>query len=294
MPYTVSNQQSQHHIESARQHWNASMNRKGLALVVLAVAALALALRIHANSTPSTLPPQPRTFPAAMPATVLWAWEEPEDLTHLDPTRTGVAYLAETLTLSDHLTRRPRFQPLHTAPGASVMAVVRIQPTDTFHDTPALRTATAEALARIANQPNLRAFQVDFDATASQRDFYAAILHQLRPQMPAGMPLSITALVSWCSESPTSKSWLAALPIDEAVPMYFRLGGSTKPNSDKTAYPIRQPLCRTSTGVSTDESWPTIASTARLYLFAPRPWTTAQLAVINTTPNTALHQELHP
>jgi hypothetical protein len=259
-------------------------------LSITMVAVLALSLRIHARSTSAGLSPQPRTFAAAMPATVLWAWEEPEDLTTLDPARTGVAYLAESLTLSDHVTRRPRFQPLRTAPRADVMAVVRIQPSPAFHDSPTLRTATVEALAKVAAQPHLRALQIDFDATESQRQFYSAILHQLRPQLPTGMPLSITALVSWCGPG----SWLKALPIDEAVPMYFRLGGSALPTDAKSGYTIREPLCRTSTGVSTDESWPALSPSGRLYLFAPRPWTAAQIAFINTTPNTSLHQELHP
>lgn len=273
--------------------------------IVLLLSAAALALSLHIRATPRALIPQPGIFPlirfaSAMPPTVLWAWEEPEDLTTLDPSRSGVAYLAETLTLTDHVTRRPRFQPLHVAPGASVMAVVRIeavggQPaTATFRDSAALRTATAEALASVARQPGLRAFQIDFDATRSQRDFYSAVLLELRPQLRREMPLSITALVSWCGSDSQASAWLATLPIDEAVPMYFRLGGSTKPNTDKSSYPIRQPLCRTSTGVSTDESWPTLAPGSRLYLFAPQSWTAAQIAAINTTPSTALHQELHP
>jgi hypothetical protein len=257
--------------------------------LLLSAAVLALALRIHARSTPALLKPQPSTFPSVIPATVVWAWEEPEDLTTLDPSRTGVAYLAESLTLSDHVTRRPRFQPLRTAPGASVMAVVRIQPSAAFHDSPALRAETVADLTKVA-QPHIRALQIDFDATESQREFYAAILRALRPKIPPQMPLSITALVSWCGSS----SWLKILPIDEAVPMFFRLGGSASPSEDKSHYPIREPLCRTSAGVSTDESWPTIAPAGRLYLFAPRPWTATQLAIINTTPNTGLHQELHP
>jgi hypothetical protein len=265
-----------------------------LLLSIVAIAMICvlsmLALRLPGRSVSASLSPQPRTFPAAMPATVLWAWEEPEDLTTLDPSRTGVAYLAESLTVSDHVTRRPRFQPLRTAPGASVMAVVRIQPSAAFQDSPALRSSTVDALLKVARQDHLRALQIDFDATESQRKFYSAVLHQLRPQMPAAMPLSITALVSWCGP----RSWLTKLPIDEAVPMYFRLGGSALPTDNKSGYPIREPLCRTSTGVSTDESWPAISAAGRVYVFAPRPWTTAQLALINATPNTSLHQELHP
>ena len=41
-------------------------------------------------------------------------------------------------------------------------------------------------------------------------------------------------------------------------------------------YPITEPLCRTSLGLSTDEPWPASISSlnpsTRVYLFAPRPW----------------------
>jgi len=268
------------------------MKWKHSALVLfLTTAALALSLRIHARTTHHPVP-QPRTFPSAMPATVLWAWEEPEDLTTIDPTRTGVAYLAESLTLSDRVTIRPRFQPLNVAPGTSVMAVVRLQPAANFRDTPELRTATVEALTNLihSNPPGLKAFQIDFDATESQRPFYTAILKQLRPQMPPHMPLSITALLSWCARD---DDWLATLPIDEAVPMFFRLGAHTKPHDSKLTYPIDEPLCRTSNGVSTDETWPAIAPTQRLYIFAPRPWTTAQLNTLRTSPISKLTSELN-
>ena len=263
--------------------------------LLLCTAAIALSLRTHARTT-HHLAPQPRTFApmsfgSAMPATVLWAWEEPEDLTTIDPTRTGVAYLAESLTLSDRVAIRPRYQPLSVAPGTSVMAVVRIQPTASFKDTPTLRNATVEALTNLihSNPPGLRAFQIDFDATQSQRPFYTAILEQLRPQMPPGMPLSITALVSWCSRS---DDWIATLPIDEAVPMFFRLGAHTKPHDSKLAYPIDELLCRTSNGVSTDETWPTIAPTQRLYIFAPHPWTKDQLTTIRNQQLTSSNQQL--
>lgn len=259
-------------------------------VLLLCTAAIALSLKIHARTTHHPAP-QPRTFPTAMPATILWAWEEPEDLTTIDPTRTGVAYLAESLILSDRITIRPRYQPLNVAPGTSIMAVVRIQPTANFRDTPQLRTATVEALTNLihSNPPGLKAFQIDFDATQSQRPFYTAILKQLRPQMPPHMPLSITALLSWCSRD---DDWLANLPIDEAVPMFFRLGAHTKPHDSKLAYPIDEPLCRTSNGVSTDETWPTIAPNQRLYIFAPHPWTSAQLNTLRTNPISALSSEL--
>ena len=218
-------------------------------------------------------------FADRMPQTVLWAWEEPEDLRTADPRTVDVAYLAETLLLGDAPTIRSRHQPLAVAPGAAVMAVVRIETGRGFRDSPELRRQTANALGAVAQQPGLRGFQIDFDATRSERAFYAAVLRTLRPQMPAGMPLSITALVSWCGSAPgDNASWLRGLPIDEAVPMFFRLGGHAQPYADKNWLPVREPLCRGSVGLSTDESWPATSATTRVYLFAPQPWSPEQLA----------------
>jgi hypothetical protein len=217
-------------------------------------------------------------FADRMPQTVLWAWEEPEDLRGADSRTVGVAYLAETLLLGDALTVRPRHQPLAVAPGMAVMAVVRIETGRDFRDSAEVRQQTASALAEVSRRPDLRALQVDFDATRSERAFYSAVLRELRPRMPVGMPLSITALVSWCGDP---AGWLAGLPIDEAVPMFFRLGGHARPYDDKSWIPLREPLCRASIGISTDESWPEVSATGRVYLFAPRPWSETQLAAVD-------------
>ncbi len=232
-------------------------------------------------------------FPESFPRTVVWAWEEPEDLSGIDPKKIGVAYLAESLRLSAAVRVRPRYQPLRLAPGTPVMAVVRIEPERDFTDTPGLRVATADALADVARRSGTRAFQVDFDATRSQRVFYTAVLERLRSQIPAGMPLSITALLSWCGGD-SSDAWMGSLPVDEAVPMYFRLGVRGQLAEDKDGYRIREPLCGGSFGVSTDERWPRITRDRRLYLFAPHPWTAAHLAAIAHTPVTNLAQELAP
>ena len=226
----------------------------------------------------------PVAFTTVMPPTVVWAWEEPEDLRAAPSASVGVAYLAETLILGAHgaaLKVVPRHQPLVVAPGAAVMAVVRVIALPGFEDQPGVRRQTAEALAQAAQHPGVRALQVDFDATRSQRAFYASVLNLLRPRMPAGMPLSITALLSWCAVPPGTGNWLATLPIDEAVPMFFRLGGRTRPGQDKSGYALREPLCQGSRGISTDESWPPMNRPLRLYVFAPRPWMPLQLAALN-------------
>jgi hypothetical protein len=221
-------------------------------------------------------------FATVMPQTVVWAWEEPEDLRAATSARVGVAYLAETLVVGSATLRIvPRHQPLVVAPGAAVMAVVRVIALPGFEDQPEIRQQTAEALAQAAHHPGVRALQIDFDATRFQRAFYAGVLTQLRPRMPAGMPLSITALLSWCAATPGNGDWLAALPIDEAVPMFFRLGGRARPGQDKSGFTMREPLCQGSRGISTDESWPPLDHPLRLYIFAPHPWMPLQLAALD-------------
>jgi hypothetical protein len=205
---------------------------------------------------------------------MLWAWEEPEDLRTLNPSTTGVAFLASRIFLSTTATAVPRRQPLRILPNTYAEAVIRLEPTHSFADSPTLRAQTAAAILRSSQLAGIRGLQLDFDATPSQQPFYADVLHRVRTQLPTGLQLSITALVSWCA---TSSSWLQRLPpgeIDAAIPMYFRLGQHTG------HWSVREPLCTTSLGTSTDEplTAPTLAPTQRRYLFAPHPFTPAEIA----------------
>jgi hypothetical protein len=271
-----------------------------VAAVALTIAGAVIVLTVRNMRHGSVVPTLPATALNGVPERVLWAWEEPEDL-HTLPTNVGVAYLAETYLLTDRITVLPRRQPLSPAPGAALIAVVRIETRPGFADTPALRLALAEHLAyygtiadiRASARGGVRALQIDFDATQSQQPFYRSVLELLRPQIPRTLPLSITALVTWCGPH----SWLHTLPIDEAVPMEFRMGGPRAiafANTTRRGYPITEPLCRTSVGLSTDEPWPASVSTlnpsTRVYLFAPRPWQPAEFAAISTMPLTSLAQ----
>lgn len=259
-----------------------------LPLVCCLIGAGALRWR-HAQSERAALTSLPAAFAHAMPQRVLWAWEEPEDLHGLSPS-VGVAYLAETLILGEHAAVLPRRQLLVPAANAPVMAVVRVETRRGFMDTPELRGEVSAWLAEVARRPGVRALQVDFDATTSQLAFYAGVLRMLRPQLPRGLPLSITALVSWCGPH----SWLASMPIDEAVPMFFRMGGP-RSISAEGRYRLTEPLCRTSVGLATDEPWPVdvaaLEPSTRVYLFAPRPWQEAQLDVVATASLSRLSQE---
>ena len=113
--------------------------------------------------------------------------------------------------------------------------------------------------------------QIDFDARESERDFYKDLLTELRRQLPSEMPLSITALASWCLYD----NWIDGLPVDEAVPMLFRMGADAERvrASLEAGGNFRSPLAQQSLGISTDEPLPRLPSRRRVYIFSERAWT---------------------
>jgi hypothetical protein len=211
---------------------------------------------------------------ARFPRLTLWAWERPENLGFVRTGDVAVAFLARTVVIGREVHVRPRRQPLRVPPDAVMIAVVRIETLPSSVLSPAARAQTAAAIAEAARLPRVRALQIDFDATRSQRPFYRDLLQAVRQQLPAAMPLSITALASWCA----GDRWMSELPIDEAVPMLFRMGieRATMLELARDAGGWREPLCRQSVGLSTDEPSPGI-SAPRIYLFSNRPWTAAAL-----------------
>ncbi len=233
-----------------------------LILTLLLAGAVLAGCRNHSS-------PRLKTFPR----TVLWAWERPEDLRFIDPHQVGVAFLAKTLFLRGaQVTVRPRLQPLLVPDGTALMAVVRVESDRTEPPalSPDLGSKAASAIQEAAALPAVAAVQVDFDATASERAFYRQLLKDLRARLPASVPISITALASWCLHD----SWLSELPVDEAVPMLFRMGAeSHKVLLDLEAgKDFRFAVCRDSIGISTDEDLPRLPSGRRVYIFHPRSW----------------------
>jgi Protein of unknown function (DUF3142) len=217
-------------------------------------------------------------IPNTSPKLFLWAWERPEHLEFIDPSQTGVAFLAKTIDLQGHnVVIRPRLQPLKIPSGTELIAVVRIE-TDRKERpllSEAQRTETVTTLTKTAKLSGITALQIDFDATVSERPFYRSVLHELRQQMPKPVALSITALASWC----IGDTWLPGLPIDEAVPMLFQMGvdGRWVKNYLKSGQDFRTPVCRHSNGVSTDESVAGLNLTRRFYVFSPQAWSPSVL-----------------
>ena len=218
---------------------------------------------------------------ARLPRITLWAWERREDLRSLDrspdPKAFAVAYLAQTLTLTPTMHAQPRRDLIAFPANALRIPVIRMEAPRSAILTETQRRQAIEAILATAREPGIAALQLDFDATRSQRDFYRSLLIDLRPQLPPTLPLSITALASWCS----SDDWLRTLPIDEAVPMFFRMEPHWPANFRPTradalsyvnSYPIREPLCQSSLGLSTTEPWPVNTRGKRIYLFPDHGW----------------------
>ena len=200
---------------------------------------------------------------SGFPLVVLWAWERPERLGYLDPRQAGVAFLAGTITWREgHVTWRPRYQALEVPARTVVMAVIRMESNSLPLPNPntiASRILEAVELARVHD------VQIDFDARLSEREWYATVLRVVRQRLRANVSLNITALASWCLGDP----WIRNLPINDAVPMLFRMGqGEPSGVTDFSAE-----VCRSSVGISTDEALLTVPRGRRLFIFHPRPWT---------------------
>ncbi|MBS1804309.1 MAG: DUF3142 domain-containing protein [Acidobacteria bacterium] len=206
---------------------------------------------------------------AALPRITLWAWERREDLRSIDPQRYAIAYLDRTITIGSSVDTQIRRNSLAIPESAKRIPVVRIEAPRTAMLTASNRADAVTAILDSATETGAAALQIDFDATASQRTFYRDILADLREKMPPNLPLSITALASWCSWD----NWISGLPVDEAVPMMFRMEPDHRlasPIADD--FVIREPLCRNSYGISTTEPWPSNLDGKRLYIFADNGW----------------------
>jgi len=236
-------------------------------------------------SCKSKLQSRNRMDESSFPRTVLWAWERPEDLQSLDSRRFAVAFLAQTLVLKgDEVVFNPRRQPLKVAPEIRLIAVTRIESQKTTGQRSVLsaeqRQRVAALILNTLTLKNVSVVQVDFDAVKSERVFYQSLLEDLRQQLPDHVALSMTALASFC----VGDRWLTDLPVDEAVPMIFRMGTDDQPIKRLLAEgnDFREPLCRKSYGVSLDEPIRINFNTSRRrYVFNPHSWTEADLAALN-------------
>ena len=247
--------------------------KRKLSVLMLAVALPVIAL----SCSKAKLENRNRIAEHNFPRTILWVWERPENLEFLDPRHFAVAFLAQTLVLKgDDVVFKPRHQPLKVGPQTKLIAVTRIESQKTTGTATALSPAQREKLVdlvlRTRELKNVSAIQIDFDATTSEREFYRALLHDLRQRLPDDVPLSMTALASFC----VGDRWLEDLPVDEAVPMIFRMGSDDRTIKSYLASgkDFSDPICRRSYGIAVDEPLQmNFAHSRRQYVFNVRAWT---------------------
>ena len=219
-----------------------------------------------------------------MPPVILWAWERPEDLRFIDTKTFGVAYLAQTLFLqNEEIIFKPRRQPMELAPETYLIAVTRIETSKIAGKRPSFSPSQVEKLVDLVKntlaRPNVRAVQIDYDAVGSERKFYRELMMKLKNRLPDKTPLTMTALASWC----TGDAWFNDFPVDEAVPMAFEMGA----DSDRIRSFLaagndwREPLCRGSYGISTDEPLNVnFKPNRRFYYFKSSAWEKSDLEKI--------------
>jgi len=222
---------------------------------------LLLAVACIATTTchPETTPP---------PELFLWVWQRPEDLSFIEPASTRLALWVATIRLTGReLVVDARRAPVRYPPGTELVAVVRLETEPDFDY--ALREAVADRIAGLVGALDAGEVQIDFDATESQREFYAELLAEVRLRLPERQ-LSITALASWCY----ADHWLDDLPIDAAVPMYYRLG----PDRDLVRRylaerrQISAAICGKNAGYSLDEPDVPWVPAKRVFVFNAERW----------------------
>src|SRR5690606_29226996 len=101
-------------------------------------------------------------------------------------------------------------------------------------------------------------------------------MERLRARMPVEMPLTMTALASWC----VGDRWLNEMPVHEAVPMVFEMGrdGERIRSFLAEGNDWNEPLCTASYGLSVDErSVEGLRPGRRLFYFKDVPWSPADL-----------------
>src|SRR2546423_8655258 len=221
---------------------------------------------------------------AQFPQMVLWAWERPEDWRALDAKRFAVAFLAQTLTLKgDEVIQSLRRQPLQVTAETKLMAVTRIESSKTTGERAALsdlqRQKIVSLVMKTLQLDRVAAIQIDFDAATSERNFYRSLLQDVRRQLPDKLPLSMTALASFC----IGDRWLRDLPVDEAVPMIFRMGADDRTIKNMLAGgdDFREPLCQRSYGVAIDEPLEIkLDASRRVYVFINHSWSDASIRTL--------------
>ena len=212
---------------------------------------------------------------------ILWAWERPEDLRFVPPdvevaVQTGFIEIG-----GGDMVARGRGVPLRVLhPAGTAMVHVQIDESRPVIWSPMLRSRVVAAILHFATLRPTRRVQVDFEVRASEHRILIDVLCDVRRALPANAILSMTALASWCG----GERWLDAAPVDEIVPMVFRMGRSARLIKRRLADggDFADRRCRTAIGIASDEPIARAPPGRRVYAFSPVSWTKHPFAVVRS------------
>lgn len=221
------------------------------------------------------------TMPAAAQTDrVVWAWERTEALETL-PADIGIAAVTGFIRLRAGAIaeQRGRRFPLLTAPGRPApIATVHIEIDQNQPLLWSVALAEQVVAAAIATTRGASQVQIDMEVRQSQRGALLDVLRGVRAGLAPGTTLSMTALASWCD----TEHWLDDAPVDEIVPMLFRMGRAAGRLRARlmAGGDFAQARCRTAVGISLDSPIP-VPTGRRVYIFNPRPWNAATIAALD-------------
>jgi len=208
--------------------------RRPRVLVVLGVVALAVGMLMHGirhgaqDDNARRRAATPSEVAASLAHGVAWIWPDsngPQGARNTAAPYRDAAVLVESLVLRGRgIEHRGRTQPLTLPAGVRLIPVVHVEAAaDVSAElTQAQHDAVIAAVRRQAGTAVAGAgvLQLDFEAPARARDAYRELVAAVRKALPAEVRLSVTALAHWCAQG----DWLDRLPVDEVVPMLYRLG----------------------------------------------------------------------
>lgn len=208
------------------------------------------------------------------PKIIIWAWEQPQDLRFIKDNNIGIACYAGMITLQDgNIVFAPRHQPLIFNQETSITPVIRIESkgtNSTIYDDKI--SEISELIVKQCLSGKASGCQIDYDAKISEIPFYRKLISETKKALPKSIPLSITALVSWCDQD----SWLENADIDEAIPMFFSMGPDSHDilNGFVGKSFLQEKKCQTSIGISADEPLPPARymTGKKVYIFHSASW----------------------
>ena len=182
------------------------------------------------------------------------------------------------LTGAGVFARGRRFQVLMSGPPAVAMVHVQIDHHLPLAWTAEQRLQTEQAIVQLASAVPAKRLQIDFEVRRSERPVLLQVLSDVRRAMHPGAELSMTALASWCE----TETWLNRAPVDEVVPMLFRMGpqGQALTAKLEAGGDFANPRCRSAVGISVDTPLVRAPADRRVYVFDPRSWTIRDYALI--------------